>query len=106
MDRRRFLSTSALALPALRLSGQEEERPLLNLHDPVNSPVRIASIEVLFGAATPNLGPDLEFNAASRGKASWYAPAFEPKSGPLPVPAAPGLGVALDPVHLRDARPL
>ncbi len=59
-----------------------------------------------FGAATPNIGPHLEFNAAPQPKPSWFSPSFEPREGKLPVPQGPGLGIELDPEVLRKAQPI
>lgn len=57
-----------------------------------------------FAAATPNIGPYMEFPwRAPRKPVSWYRPNFEIRNGMVAVPTGPGLGVEYDPDYLKKA---
>jgi L-alanine-DL-glutamate epimerase-like enolase superfamily enzyme len=57
-----------------------------------------------FAAATPNLGPYMEFPwRRPFAPASWYAPNFPVRGGVVKVPDGPGLGVEYDPDFLARA---
>lgn len=74
---------------------------------PHNTQTDAAACKMLqFAAATPNIGPYMEF--PHRGKAngaSWYTPNFTIRNGMVKVPQTPGLGVEFDPDYIKKAIP-
>jgi L-alanine-DL-glutamate epimerase-like enolase superfamily enzyme len=72
---------------------------------PHNTQTGAASVNILqFAAATPNIGPYMEYVHRSEAKKeSWYAPNFTIKNGVIPVPTGPGMGLEFDPEFLKKA---
>lgn len=72
---------------------------------PHNTQTGAASVNILqFAASTPNTAPYMEYVwRAPAKKETWYAPNFEIVNGAIPVPAGPGLGLAIDPEFLKKA---
>jgi len=75
---------------------------------PHNTEIDAAGVKMLnFAAATPNIGPYMEFPHREQLKpASWYTPNLKILNGKLAVPTGPGLGVDFDPDYLKQARRL
>lgn len=59
-----------------------------------------------FAAATPNIGPFIEFNAAPQKSPGWLKPAFEPQDGKLTLPQGPGWGLEIAEDFLKSATPV
>ena len=72
---------------------------------PHNTQTGAASVNILqFAAATPNIGPYMEYVARGPAKQEqWYAPNFEIRNGAIPVPTGPGMGLEFDPDFLKTA---
>jgi L-alanine-DL-glutamate epimerase-like enolase superfamily enzyme len=72
---------------------------------PHNTQTGAASVNILtFAAATPNIGPYMEYVWRAPQKAeSWYTPNFQIKNGVIPLPPGPGLGLEFDPEYIRKA---
>ena len=73
---------------------------------PHNTQTGAASVNILqFAAATPNIGPWMEYESRGRAKKeSWYTPNFEIRNGLIPVPSGPGMGLEFDPDFLKAAK--
>ncbi len=73
---------------------------------PHNTQTSASAVNILhFAAATPNIGPYMEF--PFRGKEeteSWFTPQFTIKNGFIGIPTGPGLGVEIDPTYLAKAK--
>ena len=73
---------------------------------PHNTQTGAAAVNILhFAAATPNIGPYMEF--PFRGKEeteSWFTPQFPIKNGMIGIPSGDGLGVEIDPAYLAKAK--
>ncbi|MBL8175784.1 MAG: mandelate racemase/muconate lactonizing enzyme family protein [Bryobacterales bacterium] len=69
---------------------------------PHNTQTDAAACKMLqFAAATPNIGPHMEFPHRGKPKAeSWYTPNFAIRNGMVDVPQTPGLGVEFDAAFL------
>jgi L-alanine-DL-glutamate epimerase-like enolase superfamily enzyme len=72
---------------------------------PHNTQTGAASVNILqFAAATPNIGPYMEYVHRSEAKPeSWYKPNFAIKNGVIPLPAGPGMGLEFDQDFIRKA---
>lgn len=73
---------------------------------PHNTQTSASAVNILhFAAATPNIGPYMEF--PFRGKEeteSWFTPQFTIKNGMIGIPTGTGLGVEVDPTYLAKAK--
>jgi L-alanine-DL-glutamate epimerase-like enolase superfamily enzyme len=72
---------------------------------PHNTQTDAAACKILqFAAATPNIGPYMEFPHREIPKpVSWYTPNFMIQNGVVKVPQTPGLGVDFDPDYMKEA---
>ncbi|MBI4902001.1 MAG: mandelate racemase/muconate lactonizing enzyme family protein [Acidobacteria bacterium] len=73
---------------------------------PHNTQTDAAACKMLqFAAATPNIGPHMEFPYRGKPKQEgWYTPNFAIRNGVVKVPLTPGLGVEFDPDYLKKAQ--
>ncbi|MGA3235346.1 MAG: mandelate racemase/muconate lactonizing enzyme family protein [Bryobacteraceae bacterium] len=72
---------------------------------PHNTQTGAASVNILqFAAATPNIGPYMEYVHRSEAKPEpWYKPNFTIKNGVIPLPTGPGMGLEFDPDFVKKA---
>jgi L-alanine-DL-glutamate epimerase-like enolase superfamily enzyme len=72
---------------------------------PHNTQTGAASVNILqFAAATPNIGPYMEYVHRSEAKPeSWYKPNFAIKNGVIALPTGPGMGLEFDPDFIKKA---
>ena len=72
---------------------------------PHNTQTDAAACKIMqFAAATPNIGPYMEFPHREIPKpVSWYTPNFTIQDGVVRVPQTPGLGVDFDPDYMKKA---
>ena len=72
---------------------------------PHNTQTGAASVNILqFAAATPNIGPYMEYVHRSEAKPEpWYKPNFAIKNGVIPLPTGPGMGLEFDADFVKKA---
>ena len=61
-------------------------------------------MEVLqFASFTPNIGPYMEYKGGLKQAAKWFGVDFQVTDGKIKIPAAPGLGLMIDPQIIAKA---
>ncbi|MDX1984740.1 MAG: mandelate racemase/muconate lactonizing enzyme family protein [Bryobacteraceae bacterium] len=72
---------------------------------PHNTQTDAAACKMIqFAAATPNIGPHMEFpHRGGETYAAWYTPHFKIRNGKVDLPEGPGMGVEFDESFLHKA---